>query len=136
MYSKRAILEIAHCWPEIRIITDSFYMFDCWKIDATQMSVAQHHLWQYTCRYRPASAYVHPYPAIRVETTHGILVFHFIILVLTRSPSTITRGTTKIHVVQWSGAGRYDDVLTNLTCISVYYTVMIILFKYRWKFAG
>lgn len=36
---KRAISEIAHCWPEMRIISDSFYLFDCWKIDATQVSV-------------------------------------------------------------------------------------------------
>lgn len=41
---KRSIFEIGHCWPEIRIISDSFYFFDCLKIDATQNVSSTHYI--------------------------------------------------------------------------------------------
>lgn len=80
---KRSIFEIGHCWPEIRIISNSFYFFDCLKIDATQNVSTTHELhrtcWRVVCFFFSSLSSI-SFPLSLKHTASIYLMMDFCIL--------------------------------------------------------
>lgn len=78
---KRSIFEIGHCWPEIRIISDSFYFFDCLKIDATQnVSSTRYIIYTHTHTYTfslPHFPYFSPFRSVCICLSRTLILMLF-----------------------------------------------------------